>query len=133
MNKYRNKKTVYDGYKFDSIVEKDYYKHLKRKEEEGLIKNLTLQKRFILQPAFKHNGKTIRAITYTSDFYYITADGQETVIDVKGVLTAEFKIKLKLMRYIYKDLNIILIGKRNGKWVDLEAIKKETRKGSEKS
>ena len=41
------KKVVYDGIKFDSMLERDKYIHLKGLEKEGKIKSLTLQQPFI--------------------------------------------------------------------------------------
>ena len=43
MNKYHNKKIIYNGIKFDSIKEKNRYIELKLLERAGLIKNLKLQ------------------------------------------------------------------------------------------
>ena len=70
ISKYRNKRTEYDGIKFDSIKEKNYYIKLKLLEKSGKIKDLKLQVKFELQPSFKFKGKTIRAINYVADFTY---------------------------------------------------------------
>ena len=94
-NKYRNIKTVIDGIKFDSKAEARRYTELKLLEKAGEISNLKLQPRFILQHSFKHEGKTIRAITYIADFQYTEGD-KEIVEDVKGMETAVFKIKKKM-------------------------------------
>lgn len=119
-SKYGNKKTEYDGYKFDSIIEKDRYKVLIKKQEEGLIKDLQLQKKYLLQDKFKYRGKTVRAIHYIADFYYIEND-VEVIEDVKGgILTADFKLKQKLFKYRYQDIHFKVIIKRQGKWVNLE-------------
>ena len=119
-SKYGNKKTEYDGYKFDSIVEKDRYKVLIKKQEEGLIEDLQLQKKYLLQDKFKYHGKTVRAIHYIADFYYIEND-VEVIEDVKGgILTADFKLKQKLFKYRYQDIHFKVIIKKRGKWVNLE-------------
>lgn len=115
-NKYKNKKVVYDDIQFDSIVEKDRYVYLKKKEEAGLIKNLELQKRYILQDKFTYKNKTIRAITYIADFYYIEND-IEVVEDVKGVLTEVFKIKEKMFKNKYRDISFFIVKKDKGQWV----------------
>ena len=49
MNKYKNKKVVIDNILFDSKKEANYYTYLKLLEKAGKIKNLELQKKFILQ------------------------------------------------------------------------------------
>ena len=108
-NKYRNKKVVIDGIKFDSQAEGIRYKELRLLERAGLIKDIKLQTSFELQPSFKKNGKTIREITYRSDFDYITKDGRHIIEDVKGMETPEFKIKKKLFEYKYPDLEIKII------------------------
>lgn len=109
MNKYKNKKVTVDGIDFDSIKESVRYKQLKMFERAGLIKDLKLQTKFELQPAFKKNNKTIRAITYKADFDYLTKDGRHIVEDVKGIETEVFKLKRKMFEYKYKDLEIKII------------------------
>lgn len=102
MSKYSNKKVICDRYKFDSKKEANYYLELKMLQKAGLIKDLELQKTFVLQPSFKLNGKTRRQITYKADFTYIsTSDNIQHVIDVKGFKTEVYKIKKKLFEYKY--------------------------------
>ena len=115
-SKYNNKKVVYDGITFDSIVEKDRYKYLKAREQEGHIHNLQLQKQYILQESFKYHGKTIRAITYKADFFYVDDEGYEIIEDVKGVLTPEFKLKAKLFKKRYPFIVFKIVTKAGGRW-----------------
>ena len=49
-NKYRNKKVIYDGLKFDSQREADRYCELKLLQRAGKIKNLACQVPFSLIP-----------------------------------------------------------------------------------
>lgn len=112
-NKYHNKKIVLDGIKFDSIKEKNRYIELKLLEKAGEIKDLELQKEFILQDSFKLNNKTYRKITYKADFTYITAkDNKLHIEDVKGsknTITDVFKIKYKMLAYKYgTEIEIII-------------------------
>lgn len=109
MNKYRNKKIEIDGIIFDSIKESVRYKQLKLLERAGLIKDLKLQTTFELQPSFKKNNKTIRAITYKADFDYMTKDGRHIVEDVKGIETEVFKLKKKMFEYKYPNLEIKIV------------------------
>lgn len=97
-SKYKNKKVIYNGIKFDSQKERNYYIKLKLLEEKGIISNLKLQVKFELQPSFKFNGKTIRAINYIADFTYIQ-DNKLHIVDTKGVRTEVYKIKKKMMQY----------------------------------
>lgn len=102
-SKYKNKKVSYDGYEFDSQKERNYYIKLKTLEELGLIKNLELQKEYILQDKFVLNGKTRRKITYRADFSYISTEDDELhVVDVKGFKTEVYKLKKKLFEYKYQ-------------------------------
>ena len=100
-NKYHNKKVEYDGIKFDSVKEKNRYIGLKQLERLGVIQNLQRQVKYLLQPSFKLNGKTIRSITYIADFVYIQ-DGVEVIEDVKGMRTKEYLLKKKLFEYKYQ-------------------------------
>ena len=72
-NKYNvGKKTerIYDGIVFDSKMEMDYYiEKILPSLESGEIKSFERQKRFLLQPDFKRDGKSIRKIEYVADFY----------------------------------------------------------------
>lgn len=103
MNKYHNKKIIYDGIKFDSIKEKNRYIELKLLERAGLIKNLQLQYEFELQPAFILNKKKIRKISYIADFYYFDNELNDFIIeDTKGMRTEVYKIKKKMFEYKYK-------------------------------
>lgn len=102
MNKYHNKKIAYDGHKFDSKKEANYYNQLKLLQRAGLIRDLELQKTFILQPSFKLNNKTRRQITYIADFTYVsTEDNKIHVIDVKGFKTDVYNVKKKMFEYKY--------------------------------
>ena len=95
MNKYHNKKTTIDGILFDSKREGNYYTKLKLMQKAGLIWNLELQKKYILQASFTFNGKKIREISYYADFVYEDKDGLH-VVDTKGYRTDTYKLKKKL-------------------------------------
>ena len=109
-NKYKNKKIVIDSIKFDSHKEARKYTELKMLERAGLIKNLELQKEFVLQPAFRKNNKSYRKITYKADFSYYDVELDKTVvIDVKPSKTFKtdvYRLKHKLFEYKYPDLEI---------------------------
>lgn len=105
MTKYRAKKTVIDGIKFDSKKEAKRYIVLKALERNGDIENLTLQPRFLLQEGFRKNGKAYRKIEYVADFMY-EQDGKLIIEDVKGIKTDVYKLKQKLFEKRYQDLTI---------------------------
>lgn len=122
-NKYKNKKTIVDGIKFDSEMESHYYIYLKQLKEIGKVVDFVLQPSYLLQEGFNLNGKRIRAITYKADFKVIYKDGHEEVIDVKGKLTEEFKIKRKMLLYKYRDINFKCVQERGRKpnkyWIEI--------------
>ena len=122
-NKYKNKKTIVDGIKFDSEMESHYYIYLKQLKEIGEVVDFVLQPTYLLQEGFNLNGKRIRPITYKADFKVIYKDGHEEVIDVKGKLTEEFKIKRKMLLYRYRDINFKCVQERGRKpnkyWIEI--------------
>lgn len=89
-SKYRNKKTIVDGIKFDSRKESRYYEYLKLLQSQGKIHGLEMQVRF----KFPINGVNLRyvdsnrEITYVADFVCFTSEGERKVIDVKGQVFA---------------------------------------------
>lgn len=98
MNKYHNKKTTIDGILFASKKEANYYIKLKLMQQAGIIWDLELQKKYVLQKAFTFNDKTIREISYYADFVYKDKDGLH-VVDVKGgkaTKTDVYTLKKKL-------------------------------------
>lgn len=98
-SKYKNKKVIYNGIKFDSQKERNYYIKLKVLEEYGKIKDLKLQVKFELQPKFQFGNKTIQAISYVADFTYYDEENKFHIVDTKGVRTEVYKIKKKMMQY----------------------------------
>ena len=107
--KYRNDKITVDGHVFDSKREAIIYNGLKISEESGVIHDLELQPRFVLQPSFKDkNGKTQRAITYVADFRYKEKDGHVVVVDVKSKITEAnpvYRLKRKMLQYHFPDID----------------------------
>lgn len=108
MSKYNSKKIVIDGYTFDSKDEGKYYEMLKDLKAKGKILNFELQPVFILQDRFKKNNRTYRNITYRADFRVYVNEKINYIVDVKGMLTEAFKLKLKLFQYKYPDIELKL-------------------------
>ena len=123
--KYHNIKTkTHDGLEFDSRKEARRWNELKLLERAGEITNLQRQVKYLLIPAqyetIERYSKTStgrrlkdrtnlleRECSYVADFVYTdTRTGQTVVEDVKGYQRGGaydiFKIKRKLMLYIYK-------------------------------
>lgn len=95
--KYRNKRSVdAEGNKFDSNMERRRWEELKIMEAGGLIFNLRRQVPYDL---IAHEVTICR---YVADHVYRRVEpfntlGPEIVEDVKGVRTAEYRLKKKLM------------------------------------
>ena len=104
-SKYYAVKTEIDGIKFDSAKESKRYASLKLLERAGVIENLKLQPRFLLQEGFTYNGHKERKIEYVADFQY-ERNGQTIVEDVKSkpTRTEVYKLKRKLFLYKYRDI-----------------------------
>ena len=102
-HKYNAKKVKVDGIEFDSKKEAKRYFELKILEVAGVISNLILQPKFLLQESFERDGKKYRAIFYIADFEYIE-DGKRIVEDVKGVKTDIYKLKKKMFLKKYPQV-----------------------------
>lgn len=102
-NKYKNKKTIIDGIKFDSKKEAERYRELKLMEKAKMIFDLELQPSFELIPTQKYNGETLRKVKYIADFKYKDLAGDIVVEDTKGFKTVDYIIKKKLFIQKYGD------------------------------
>jgi Protein of unknown function (DUF1064) len=105
-SKYGNHRVEYDGHMFDSLLERDYYIHLKLREKLGEVYEVEMQRPYLLTI----NGKLIAA--YRADFtFYDDRAKRNRVIDCKGVTTAVFGLKAKLMKAIHGiDVEIVKRG-----------------------
>lgn len=94
--KYRNEPVVVDGRRYDSKREAAYCENLILLEKAGKIGGLEFQRRFqLLGP----KGEVICVYVADACFWDHEQD-RFRVIDVKGVETAVFKLKRKLMHAI---------------------------------
>lgn len=116
MSKYNSKKTTIDGETFDSKKEAQRWQELRLMEKCGQIHDLRRQVPFVLIPAqyetyprwSKKTGNRIKdgrhciehECVYVADFVYCKG-GSRIVEDSKGVRTADYIIKRKLMLYIH--------------------------------
>ncbi|MFB1100880.1 DUF1064 domain-containing protein [Terribacillus sp. JSM ZJ617] len=133
-SKYGSKKVKLDGHTFDSKAEAHFYQYTKLRLKAGDIQSYELQPRYLLQEAFKHQGKSIQKMEYVADFLITHNDGSQEVVDVKGVETEAFKIKKKLFYKRYQDLKLSLMTYKHelGGWIELDELKKLERKAKPK-
>jgi hypothetical protein len=110
-HKYNAQATEIDGIRFDSKREAERYQELLLLAAAGEIHALSLQPRFELQPSFKREGKTIRAIHYVADFQYVeNATDRLIVEEVKGFKgNPVWRLKYKLFLYRYPNVHLEII------------------------
>ena len=108
-SKYRNVKTVVDGITFDSKAEATYYKMLALQQQEGDILY------FLRQVPFHLPG----GVVYRCDFMVSNLVGDVEFVDVKGVMTKEFKIKKKLVEALY-PVRIKCVQRRGERFVEID-------------
>lgn len=111
---------------FDSKLERQYYEDIVVSGmNDGTLKDYTLQKKYLLQPSFKYFGKTIREINYVSDFDLYFSNGDFLIVDVKGMATADAKIKAKLFKYRYPDINFKWMSYTQATgWIEYDELQK---------
>ncbi len=105
-NKYNAKKVVIDGITFASTKEGKRYQELKFQEHCGVISDLELQPKYILQDKFIHKSKSYRQIVYIGDFRY-KRDSETWVEDTKGFKNQIYRIKKKMLLKKYNNINFI--------------------------
>ncbi|WP_339307640.1 DUF1064 domain-containing protein [Paenibacillus sp. FSL R5-0519] len=105
------------GIRFDSIAEGEYYQLLLQQKRFGEIKAFECHPKFVLQEKPK--------VTYTADFLVTELDDSQRVVDIKGVETSTFRVKLKLFQAKYPTLPIDILVKKRGEFIPLAQYKKE--------
>ena len=105
-HKYGAKNVTIDNIKFNSILEGNCYEVIR---DSGI--NFEMQTQFILQEKFKtKRGATIQPIKYVCDFFVELGQGKY-VIDSKGMLLPQFKIKAKM--FLFREgTPIICVGSK---------------------
>jgi len=108
--KYKNKKCSYtfqnEQYNFDSMAERDHFIKLTEKLRLFKIEKLKLQPKFNLSTGFridtnknKKGHAYLGGMKYTPDFEYFE-NGEKIIVEVKGMITKDYKIRLKLFLHI---------------------------------
>ena len=115
-NKYGARKTTFMGIKFDSKWEAERWGELTCMEKAGYITDLQRQ---ISYEIVINDQKICK---YIADFKYNKVDDygnlEEVVEDAKGVETAEFKLKKKLMKAVH-GVEIYLSKKNNNNFLKI--------------
>lgn len=103
-NKYNAIRTTYNGFTYASKLEARYAMFLDSLKDKQLID--TYEK----QVNYKIIIQDIKICTYRIDFVVHYSNGKTEYIDVKGKLTRESAIKIKLCEVLY-NIKITLIRK----------------------
>ncbi len=107
-HKYNAVPAVIDGIRFDSKAEARQYQTLKVLEGMGLVTELRLQPRYELQAKFTDaQGVKHRAVSYCGDFEFMR-DRVRICADVKGIRTAAFNMKWKLVIQKYPKIQFAI-------------------------
>lgn len=106
--KYNSVATMVGEIRFDSKREAARYCELLLLKRAGVVKEIELQPRFLLQPAFIDgiSGRFVKKMEYVADFRVTYDDGHVEVEDVKSpaTKTKTYLIKRKLFRNKYPDV-----------------------------
>lgn len=119
---------------FHSKLERQFYDEVVvAGMENGILRDYKLQQKYLLQPSFNYFGKKIREINYISDFDLYFKDGSFLVVDTKGMATADAKLKAKLFKFKYPEINFKWMSytKATG-WIEydeLQKYRKDKKKG----
>lgn len=105
MNKFKNIKTKFAGFSFDSRGEASRYGELMILERTGQITKLRRQVTYELAPAVMLAGEKRKkpALRFVADFEYLE-NGRTVVEDFKSPITAaksDFRIKRHLMKSVH--------------------------------
>jgi len=107
LSKYRAKKDTRmlgkELYEFDSRAEASYFDVLVQQLRENKIRDFSCQPRFELTDGFtipcskNKSGKSrIGSLHYSPDFRVTGLNGEHIIIEVKGMITKDYRIRLKL-------------------------------------
>jgi hypothetical protein len=108
-SKYHSRKTKVDGFTFDSTKEAEFYCKLKLMTKAKKIKGFCRQARFVIVEG--QNGE--KGSEYVTDFIIFYNDGTYEIIDVKGMETQVFKLKMKAFSEKYPKLDITILKEKS--------------------
>ena len=98
-SKFNNKHTKCTiGHMHRSIAEANYCCNLSLMLRAGRIKSFEVEVPYLLMKGFKYKSERIRDMKYFADFVVQRLDGKTEIVDTKGVRTAVFNMKWKLMK-----------------------------------
>ena len=106
MTKYNAKKTTVDGITFASKLEAERYQQLRLLEKAGEICKLRLQVEMQVFQGYINpdTGEKTKSTHYIADFMYTDVEDRRIIVeDTKGMETADFRLKWKLVQSQYPE------------------------------
>lgn len=111
-HKYGAKRTEYGGQLYDSKAEAAYARELDIRKAAGDIQDWGRADTVDLIP-----GKRGERIDYRPDFWVIDRTHGHYRVDVKGVETPVFKLKMRLLKFRRPDYKLLIVGKDGERWL----------------
>ena len=103
-NKLHAQKSGYNGQIYDSKREAEHAKLLdglrRATNPEDRVFSVERQAKFDLLPG----ASRLNRITHKVDFRVTFADGRVELHEVKGMITRDYELRVKLLRHFYPDL-----------------------------
>ncbi len=105
INKYGAIKTEYNGYKYDSKFEASVALDLDLRLKAGEIKNWERQFRVEMW-AYNCHGDRVMKVSHKVDFRVHEHDGSYTLLEAKGIETADYKMRRKWLELFWLPENL---------------------------
>lgn len=109
-------KLIIEGIPFDSEMEANYYQELVSLKREGVVSEIECQPKFVLQDKPK--------IVYIADFKVTFTNGDQVIVDVKGVETSTFSVKKRLFKARFPEYTLQIITRYQGVWMPTKEARK---------
>lgn len=121
-----NKRVIYKGLEFDSLMECRYYKHLEQQDD---VIHIERAEQVEILPGYTINSKKRQAVKYTPDFIVTYKDGTKRVIELKAkpiLIPRDFPIRQKLYEMKFGiELEVVLPFQT--RWLELKEWNKAKR------
>lgn len=99
-NKYGAKKTVYNGRRYDSKFEAIIARELDFRMKAGEFTEIIPQYKIEIM-AHRQDGSPVKLFNYICDFRCRRPSGKYLLVEVKGMLTATYRIKKKALELLW--------------------------------
>lgn len=104
-HKFKAKRIIVNEIKFDSFSEGQRYSKLAFLQDKGIISDLKIKTRYNMPPLAD------KPFCYYEDDFNFIYQKKRVIEDVKGKLTAVFRLKVKMLKYYYPHLELELTEK----------------------